>query len=79
MFIRTGYDLGPVCQDGGSGQEKQHVLLVGTNTGLVWVIIALAQFLAHLTLHQFRSFLLHYFLQHRTHITNYFSLKVKPP
>ncbi|KAK4831375.1 hypothetical protein QYF61_017506 [Mycteria americana] len=32
---QAGYDLGPICQDGCSGQEKHYVRLLGTNTGLI--------------------------------------------
>ena len=75
----TGYDLGPIHQGEWSGQEKQYVRSLGTDTGLVWVTDAFVWFLAKFTPLQFRSFLLHYFLQHTTHITDYFSPKVKRP
>lgn len=39
-------DLG---QDGSSGQEKQHVQLLGPSTSLVWVIVALIWLLAKLS------------------------------
>lgn len=39
--VRTCSNLGPICQDGCLGQEKQYVQLLGTNTFLVQVIAAL--------------------------------------